>query len=100
MLAHPEVARYLLERGLVSAHSIVAGDLLVLNLTRRNSNFKVISKEGPSYLVKQGIGPEKTATIDQEAAVYRLLQTDGAHEEFRRFIPYCYEYDPEQHVLV
>ena len=55
MLDQSEVATYLLRRGLISEACIVDGDFQVVDASRRNRNFKAISKAGPSYMLKQGV---------------------------------------------
>ncbi len=100
MLTQSEVAPYLLKRGLVSAESIVEGDLVVMDVSRRNRNYKVVSERGPSYLLKQGIGPEGIETIANEAAVYQLLHSDRSTHGLDRYLPHCYGYDPEEHILI
>lgn len=100
MLTLPEVVPYLLRRKLISAASIVGGDLVVEDVSRRNCNFKVISQHGPSYVVKQGIDQEGIATVAHEAVVYQLLQADAEGDGLDRYLPHCYAYDPKEHVLI
>jgi hypothetical protein len=100
MLEQGEVASYLLERKLVSAESIVAGDLQIVDVSRRNRNYKVISERGPSYLLKQGISAEGMATLAHEAAVYRLFDAASRTDRLHRYLPRCYGYDAEAHILV
>ena len=75
MLTQLEVAAYLLQHDLISAASIVEGDLAVADASRRNRNFKVISERGPSYLLKQGVGSGGKATLAHEAVVYEFLRS-------------------------
>ncbi len=100
MLAQSEVAPYLLKHRLVSAESIVEGDLVVMDVSRRNRNYKVVSESGSSYLLKQGIGAEGRATLANEAAVYQLLQSDTSTYGLDCYLPRCYGYDPEEHILI
>src|SRR5690242_20580410 len=100
MLTHSAVGAYLLERALVGAQAVVEGDLLVLDAARRNSNFVVISERGPSYLLKQGVGPDRSASVDHEAAVYRFLRSGGGGNRFLRYLPECHLHDPAEHLLV
>lgn len=100
MLTQSEVASYLLKRKLVSAESIVDGDLVVIDVSRRNRNYKVISERSPGYLLKQGVGPEGIATLTNEAAVYQLLQSNRSTRGLDCYLPRCYEYDPEEHILI
>ena len=54
-LTPEEIAPYLIESGLISARSMVEGDLVVLeDASLRNSNFKVVRERGASYLISGG----------------------------------------------
>jgi len=98
MLTQATVGSYLLQAGLVPAAAVVAGDLMVRDASRRNRNFMILRAAGPSYLLKQGIGPERAATIAHEAAVYRFLH--AADVRIGRHLPRLCLYRPEDHVLV
>ena len=104
MLDLPAVASYLLNRGLVSQASIVSSDLSVVASPHRNANYKVVSEHSPSYLVKQGVGTERAATVEREAAVYRffdsILSESEAGADVRKYLPRCCLYDPDAHILV
>ncbi|GAC1349479.1 MAG: hypothetical protein NVSMB27_23010 [Ktedonobacteraceae bacterium] len=100
VLTPGEVTPYLLKRKLVSAASIVEGDLVVIDASRRNRNYKVITERGPGYLLKQGVGTERIATLANEAAVYQLLQSDIGTHRLEGFLPHCYGYDSEELVLI
>ncbi len=100
MLTQSKVVPYLLKCGLVSAESIAEGDLAVMDVSRRNRNYKVISERGPSYFLKQGIGPEGRATLANEAAVYQLLQSHRSTHGLDCYLPHYYGYDPEEHILI
>ena len=100
MLTPKEIAPYLIESGLASARSVVEGDLVVLDASRRNSNFKVVSERGASYLIKQGIDQERAGTMTNEAAVCSFLQSDDAYAPLRPYLPVLHMYRPEEHVEV
>ncbi|HYP41983.1 MAG TPA: aminoglycoside phosphotransferase family protein [Chloroflexia bacterium] len=100
MLTPTTVAAYLLRKGLVQAATVVRGDLAVLDASRRNLNFKVVSEDGPSYLVKQGIGPDKAHTLANEAAFYRLLVASGTPGSGYKYAPRLHLYDQDEQVLV
>ncbi|MFQ6114058.1 MAG: hypothetical protein ACE5NG_08195 [bacterium] len=80
MLTQLEIVPYLLRRALINPDSIVFGDLIVVDASRRNRNFKVMSERGPCYLLKQGVGQEGIATVAHEASVYKLLQSYVGNE--------------------
>jgi hypothetical protein len=100
MLTQPQVAPYLLQRSLITQQAIVRGDLEVHSLASRNNNFKAVSVGGPSYLLKQGVGAEREATVAREAAVYGLLYADAGAARLRRYLPGVCLYSPEDSVLV
>src|SRR5215217_6724643 len=100
MLAQSEVADYLLDRALISAAAIVDGDLRIIEASRRNRNFKVINTAGPSYLVKQGIGPDKRATVAHESNVYQFLAGAPESASFRPHLPGFFSYDADQGLLI
>ena len=99
-LTQREVILYLLRRKLISPESIVQGDLVVVDASRRNLNFKVISECSPSYLLKQGVDPGRIVTVAREAAVYQLLNSDTRDDGVHRYLPHFYGYDAEEHILI
>ncbi|MGH7507163.1 MAG: phosphotransferase, partial [Longimicrobiales bacterium] len=99
-LTPPAAVRYLLERGLVHPRSIVGGELVATDAARRNRNVKVVSGDGESFLLKQGIGAGGIATVAHEAAVYGLLLHEPRGAVARRYLPRCFGYDAERGVLV
>lgn len=93
---------YLIERGYIARDSIVQGDYLVLDYQRRNRNFKVIRRGGPSYFVKQVLKAEAEpiSTLQREASCYWLAQTQAPLAALRRAAPGFIGYDRTRHVLV
>src|SRR4051812_7628390 len=100
MLTSEGEARYLIRRELASSQQIVEGNLRVTDASARNNNRKVISARGPSYLLKQGIGTDKIATLEREATVYNLLWHSGASSGFARYLPHYYGYNTDEHLLI
>jgi hypothetical protein len=105
MLTPYTLAPYLEARGLIDQRSAVDGRLQIVDATRRNYNFKVVCDDR-AYIVKQGVGPGRAATIRNEAAVYRLLSagpprsTGSASKAFGRYIPVYLLFDAEHDLLV
>jgi aminoglycoside phosphotransferase (APT) family kinase protein len=99
-LTSREVVPYLREHDLISAQSIVDGDLVIVDASRRNRNFKVIREKGTSYLIKEGLGLRGDATVAHEAAVYQFLQSSPAGDGLERYLPTFYGYDPQADILV
>jgi hypothetical protein len=94
-LTAPQVARYLLERDLLSPADVVDGDLRVRATVRRNLGFQVRGGAA-AYLVKQAGGPDRADGLANEAAVYRWLAAAG--EPW--FLPRLYHHDPAHMLLV
>jgi hypothetical protein len=65
---------------LLSADAIVTGDLVVLDASRRNRNFKIIRNGGPSLFVKEMREgqPDAMTTLRREAACYEAARNDPA----------------------
>ena len=66
MLAHEEVAPFLLSRGVFGPRDVVEGALRVRDVSRRNVVYLAENGEGPAYVLKQG-------DVAHEARVLRLL---------------------------
>jgi aminoglycoside phosphotransferase (APT) family kinase protein len=98
MLSQRQVVPYLLQRNLLSPAHIVAGDVVVTDISRRHHNYKVTVGRSAGYVIKQGIGHDRIAALTREAAIYTLLA--GGTTELGRYLPHCYTYDAEEHVLV
>ena len=98
MLDERGVARYLIERGLIAPERVVAGDLEIRDVSRRNRNHRVESRDGPSYLVKQATTADGRATLAQEASAYRVLGSTGGVAA--GYVPSFHGYDEERSLLV
>jgi Phosphotransferase enzyme family len=102
LLTAGNLTHYLIERGYITHDSIIQGDYLVLDYQRRNRNFKVIRRGGPSYFVKQVLKAEAEpiSTMQREAGFYWLAQTQAPLAALRRIAPEFIGYDRTRHVLV
>ncbi len=100
MLLREDVPRYLIEGGLLGPDSIVSGDLVVQDVSRRNRNHRVIRKSGTSYFVKQGFGSEGRSSLAREAAAYQILESIDSGRELAPYLPRLLRYDPDPCVLV
>ncbi len=98
MLGQADVAGYLQRRGLLRAESVVAGRLVIREVSSRNLNFAVEVGDGPSYLLKQGRSAAGAATVAREAAVYGELVERGS--ELRSHLAGLVDYDQDEGVLV
>jgi aminoglycoside phosphotransferase (APT) family kinase protein len=97
MLAQDEAAGYLIERGLLSPAAVVDGGLVIRDVSSRNRNFLVETRDGPSYLLKQGLGADGVATVTHEASVYAHLAGVG---EVDSYLPGYHSFDPEHALLI
>jgi len=95
-----DVVDYLLERRLLRPEQIVDGMLLTSNVSRRNLNFKVVSDNGPSFLVKQAVALPKMATLAHEAAVYGFLRSTPGGVRLSRYLPHFHLYDRDNQILI
>jgi Phosphotransferase enzyme family len=98
-LTAANLAHFLMGRGLLSADAIVASDVLVLDSSRRNRNFKAIQSRGPSLFVKQmrEMQADAMLTLRREAACYQFARNDPA---LSRLMPRLIRYDANWHVLI
>jgi hypothetical protein len=96
------IAHYLLGRGLLTFDSVVDGDLMVVEASSRNRNFKVIRSASPGYFVKQvkTFEPQAVETMRYETACYWLAHHDPDFEPLRALMPKFYDSDPARHALV
>lgn len=98
MLAQEQVANWLLDRGLLGPEALLDGDLAVRDSSSRNRNFCVQTRNGPCYLLKQGVTPETVASVANEAGVYERLA--GGSDALAARLPRVFGYDPGDGVLV
>lgn len=93
---------YLISRGIVTANSVVDGDLTVVEAGRRNRNFKVLRQRSPGLFVKQIKNPtaESILTHRREAAFYEMVRSRPSFAVFAQFIPQLRDYNPATHALV
>lgn len=99
MLAQREILPYLLERGLVSRQTVVAGELRIVDASRHNRNYRVVSESGISFLIKQGSESAGIGSIPHEATVYRRLREPGDNA-LARYLPPFHGYDPAERLLI
>lgn len=100
MISQTEVIPFLLKSHRIQPASIIASDLKVMDISRRNQNFKVISKQTPSFLLKQGKHKNGTLTVSNEAKCYEWFHAEAAGKAFRPYLPNFHTYDTESHVLL
>jgi aminoglycoside phosphotransferase (APT) family kinase protein len=97
MLEQADVVAYLLECGLLTPAAVVDGGVIVRDTSRRNRNFAVERRDGPGYLLKQGLGAEGALSVAHEARVYEDLGVKAAG--FAVHLPRYYGYDADRGIL-
>jgi hypothetical protein len=100
VLAHAEVPGYLLRRELLQPSSVVDDGLEVVEVSRRNRAFRVTTTAGPCYFLKEGIGPDRSATVSHEAMVYRMFGSCDDADGLRRHVPGYVDFDAQRTLLV
>jgi hypothetical protein len=92
------VAHFLIARGLLDAHAVVDGAVMVLDASRRNRNFKVLHGASGVF-VKQmrEMQADAMLTLRREAACYDLARTNTA---LSPLLPRLIAYDAVRNVLV
>lgn len=93
---------YLIERGLATPDSVVDGDWMVVESSRRNRNFKVMRRRHPGFFVKQiqQWDPQAIATLQSEAQCYWLALKNPAFAPLAPLLPRYYDFDPARYILV
>lgn len=89
MLSLEDALPYLLERDLVSAESVVYGDLTITSAARRNRNLRVSRSDGPGYLIKQPDDPQAGGvyTLRSEAGFYAFCRHEPEAAAARASLP-------------
>ena len=79
-LTAANLVHFLMGRGLVDASEVVAGNVTILDSSRRNRNFKMIRNGAAGLFVKQmrEMQADAMLTLKREAACYELARDDPA----------------------
>lgn len=102
ILSRSNVVHYLLDQGLLPLEAVVNGELMVVDATRRNRNFKVMRRGQQGYFVKQIQlwDAQTVATLGAEATCYRLAREMPEFSTLSELVPRDFLYDRYRHVLV
>ena len=92
---------FLLRRGLIDVDAVLAGDLTIRSLARRNRNLLVRGPGGSGYLLKQPDDPALggAATLRAEAAFYDACRRGTVPPEVARLVPRLADFDPDRVIL-
>ncbi|UOD29130.1 aminoglycoside phosphotransferase family protein [Massilia violaceinigra] len=93
---------YLTDVGLASAADVVDHDLSIVELGRRNRNFRVMRSSGASLFVKQVpvVAAETSLSLLREAGAGQLALEEAGLPTLAAVTPRLLRYDPRHHVLV
>jgi hypothetical protein len=97
---HRDIVPFLLHHALLEPADIVCGQLDIVDVSRRNRNFSVATERGAGYLIKQGVGAEKSRLIRHEAEIYRFFASRPELAPLQEYLPRFYLYDAEHCILV
>jgi hypothetical protein len=102
LLTPTNICQYLIARRIISNDSVVDGAFAVIDVSRRNRNFKVFQGKHRGYFVKQiqHWDPQAVAMLQCEAACYWLARHDEAFAGLARVTPEFCSYDLERHILI
>jgi len=102
ILSGHTVAHYLAGRGLMTLESVVADDFVVVEISRRNQNFRVVRRSAPGFFVKQirDGSPDALTSLAREATCYQLASSRPSLASLATLVPTFRAYDAENHVLV
>ena len=97
-----DLVYYLIERGLLAPSSVVDGELMVVEGSRRNANFTVTRKDGPPYFVKcvQPASAGSAETLQREAGYYQWAAAHPGLIGLRELMPRFFYNDPQRGILV
>jgi Ser/Thr protein kinase RdoA (MazF antagonist) len=95
------IVHYLIERGLATAVAVVDGRFTAFEAGSRNRNYRIRLEGEPGLFVKQiqGIDAMAIATLQREAACYRLARDTSGWDALRSLMPRFVDHDPARHCL-
>ena len=93
---------HLISRGIITSTSVVKGDFVLVEVGRRNRNFKIIRNLQPSFFVKQikTSDMSATSTLQREANFYKTLSQNPLVAPLKKLVPEFVDYDPTRYALV
>jgi len=96
------IVHYLTDKNFITSESVVDGDFSVLDMTRRNRNFKIIRKQNRGYFVKQvkNYDSQSINSLTREAQSYYLAQNDPSFIGIAELMPRLVHYDPVRNILI
>lgn len=96
------IVHYLTDKNFITTESVVDGDFMVVDMTRRNRNFKILRKEDKGYFVKQvkNYDAQSISSLTREANSYQLVQNDPGFKGIEDLMPRFIYFDAARNILV
>ena len=96
------LAQHLISTGLISAESVVSGDLVISETGRRNRNFRVTRRSGPGLFIKQikTSDQQSAHTMARESAFYNAVHSNPRYAPLKRIVPPFVRRDAARQALV
>ena len=96
------LADTLVDKGLLSTKDLVDGQIQIIDVSRRNQNYRIERGLQPGLFIKQvkSDNPQAVASFRCEAAVHWLAQNDPDFASLNSLSPHCKGYDPKRNLLV
>jgi thiamine kinase-like enzyme len=96
------IVHYLTDKNFITQESVVDGDFMVVDMTRRNRNFKIIRRQEKGYFVKQvkNYDPPSISSLAREASSYWLAQNDTSFKGIAELMPRIIHHDPVRNILI
>jgi aminoglycoside phosphotransferase (APT) family kinase protein len=95
-----EVVPFLWQRGLMHERAILAGDLVVRDVSRRNRSFKIVGDPTARFFLKQPRDRDSADLVTTEARVYQWLETLPEVTALQPFLPRLRCFDADACTLV
>lgn len=102
ILSVDNAAQELIHIGILGLLSVVQGNLVITDVSRRNRNFRVTQTSGSNYFVKQALSHTNSAwiTIYREAAFYSYCQFHDFRMRLAPVLPKLHFFDSVSCILV
>jgi len=96
------IASYMIDKGLMKTKSIVDGDLIVSDLSRKNLNFTIVCENSTSYFLKQPYVTDEYSieTINRESKFYSKVFSSIIFSKIQEITPRFIKFDSKNNVLI
>jgi thiamine kinase-like enzyme len=102
ILTQENIVHYLIDKNFVTAQTVVNGDFMVQDITRRNRNFKIILKNQKGLFVKQvkNWDAQSVNSLSREATSYSLAQHDENFNGLKQLMPNLIYHDRQRNIII